>query len=85
MSNKGSVYVYDDLVSGFDAYTCSGHNVQDIFENGDKIITEDSIVWVATNKKYWEVWVIEISYCDLPQGSNYLKLIWMNTKGDIGV
>ena len=48
-SNTVSVYVNDDLFSIFDASTCSGGNVYDIFLNESKIITEDSIVWVNTN------------------------------------
>ena len=53
ISNTGSVYGNDDLVSGFDASTCSGDNIYNIFENEDVIITEDSIVWVNTNKTIW--------------------------------
>ena len=49
-SNKRSLYGYDDLVSGFDAPTCSYDNFYDIFENEDETITEDSIVWVNTNE-----------------------------------
>ena len=45
-----SVNGNDDLVSEFYASTCSGDNVYDIFENEDEIITENSIVWVNTNK-----------------------------------
>ena len=33
----------EDLVSGFNASTCSGDNVYDIFDNEDKIITGNSI------------------------------------------
>ena len=39
-----------DLVSLFDVSTCSSESVYDIFENEDKIITEDSNVGVNTNK-----------------------------------
>ena len=70
----------DNLVSGFDASTCSGDNVYDIFENDDEIINKDSIVWVYTNKRYWEWRIIKFPYSDLPQDSNYLKLKWINTK-----
>ena len=49
-----SVNGNDDLVSEFYASTCSGDNVYDIFENEDEIITENSIVWVNTNKTIWE-------------------------------
>ena len=51
----------DDLVSGFDAFTCSGDNVYNCFENEDGIITEDLDVWVNTNKIIWEFRVIKIS------------------------
>ena len=34
----------NDLVSGFDAFTFSGDSAYDIFDNEDKIITEDSNV-----------------------------------------
>ena len=61
----------DDLVSGFDASTCSGDNVYDIFENEEKITTDDSNVWVNTNKKIWDGMVIKILYSDLPHDSNY--------------
>ena len=40
-SSKYSVNENDDLVSGFDASTCVGDNVYDIFENEDIIITGD--------------------------------------------
>ena len=52
-SSKDSVNGNKYLVSGFDAPTCSGDNVHDIFDNEDKIITEDSIVWFNTNKTIW--------------------------------
>ena len=54
----------------FDASTCSGKNGYDIFENEDEIITNDSIVWVNTNRKIWEVRITKITYSDLPQDSN---------------
>ena len=72
----GSVNGNDDSVSEFDASTCWG----DIFENDEKIITEDSIVWVDTNKRIKERSIIKINYIYLPQDSNYLKMIWTNTK-----
>ena len=43
----------DDLVSEqnkFDESTCSVDSVCDIFDNDEEIITENSIVWVNTNK-----------------------------------
>ena len=50
-----SVNEKDDTVGEFDASTCSGDNVYDIFENKEEIITEDSIVWFNTNKKISKV------------------------------
>ena len=50
-SSTDSVNGNKYLVSGFDASTCPGDNVYDIFDNEDEIITGDSIVWVKTNKK----------------------------------
>ena len=41
----------DYLVSGFDASAFAAYNVYDIFENKYRTITEDSIVWINTNKK----------------------------------
>ena len=32
-------YNDDDLVSGFDAFTCSGDSVYELFDNEDEIIT----------------------------------------------
>ena len=37
-SNTGSVYENDDLVSGFDASTCSGDNFYEIFEMRTKLL-----------------------------------------------
>ena len=70
----------DDLVSEFDASTCSGDSVYEIFDNNDEIIVEDSTVWVNTNDTIWEGKVIKITYCDLRQDSNNLKMICINTK-----
>ena len=78
--SKESVNVNDDSIREFDAPTCSGENVYDIFENQDEIITEDSIIWVNTNKTIWEGKVIKIPYSDLLQDYNYMKLIWINKK-----
>ena len=53
-SSVNSVNYNDDgLVGGFDASTCSGDSVYDIFENEDIIITEESNVWFNTNKTIW--------------------------------
>ena len=65
----------DILVSGFDESTSSGESVCDIFYIKDEIITEDSTICVR---------VIKIPFSDLPQDFNNLKLIWINTKGNIG-
>ena len=79
-SITGSVNCNGDSFSVFDAFTFPGDNVYDIFENEDKINTEGSIVWVNTNNLFWEGRVIKINYSDFPHDSNYLKLIWINTK-----
>ena len=68
------------MVIGFDASTCSGDSVYDIFDNADEINTKDYTVRVNNNKGIWEGRVIQIPYSDLPQDSNNLKLIWINTK-----
>ena len=68
------------MVIGFDASTCSGDSVYEIIDNADEIITTDYTVWVNNNKGIWEGRVIQIPYSDLPQDSNNLKLIWINTK-----
>ena len=78
-SSKDSVNDNDDLVNLFDASTCLGDNVYDIFDNKDKIITEDLNVWVNTKRKIWEWRFIQITYSELPQDSNNHKLIWINT------
>ena len=44
-----------------------------IFQNEEELITEDSIVWVKTNKSIWEVRVIKIPFGDLPEDSDYLN------------
>ena len=72
----------DNLVSGFYEYTCSGDSVCDIFDNEDDIITEDSILRVKTNRAIWLGILIEIPFSDLPQYSNGLKLIWIDTKNE---
>ena len=70
-SSTDSVTNNDDLVSRFDASTCLGDNVYNFFDNEDEIISEDSNVWVNTNKTIWERRVIKIPYSDLPQDPNY--------------
>ena len=50
-SSTNFVNENDDLVSGFDAFTCAGENVYDIFVNEGRIITDNSIVCLNTNKK----------------------------------
>ena len=40
----------DNMVSGFDESTCSVDSDCEIFDNADNIITEDSPVWINTNK-----------------------------------
>ena len=67
-SSADSVNGDDDLVSGFDATTCSVNNIYEIFDNKDGIIT------------IWEGKAIKIPYSDLSQDSNYLKMIRINTK-----
>ena len=37
----------------FDAPTCSGDRIYDIYDKEEGIITEGSIVWVNTNKTIW--------------------------------
>ena len=62
-----------------------GNNVNldefyDIYDNDDKNITEDSIVWLNTNKTIWEGRVIKIPFSEVPEDAKHLKLIWINTK-----
>ena len=78
--SQESFYEKDDSVGGFDAFTCSGDLFYDVFDNEEEIITQDSIVWVHTNKTIWGVRVIKIHFFDLPEDSKHLKLIWINTK-----
>ena len=74
----------DDLVGEFDASTCSGDHFYDIFESDEEIITEESIVWVNTNKTIWVGRVIKILFVYFLEDSKHLKLIWINKKGKIG-
>ena len=52
----------------------------DIYDNEDENITEDSIVWVNTNKTIWEGRVIKILFSEVPEDAKHLKLIRMNTE-----
>ena len=52
----------------------------DIYDNEDKNITEDFIVWVNTNKIIWEGRVLKIPFSEVPEDAKRLKLIWINTK-----
>ena len=52
----------------------------DIYDNEDENITEDSIVWVNTNKTIWEGRVIKIPFSKMSEDAKHLKLIWINTK-----
>ena len=49
--------------------------VYGIFDNEDKTITKDSIVWVNTNKTTREIRINKFIYSDLPHDSNDLKMI----------
>ena len=37
-----------------DESTCSDDTYYDMYDNEEEIITEDSIVWVNTNKTIWK-------------------------------
>ena len=78
VNNKkvGKDFDLDEL----DESTCYDDKYYDIFDNEDEIITEDSIVWVNTNKTIWEVRVVKIPFSDVPEDAKHLKLIWINTK-----
>ena len=76
-SSTDSVNGNDDLVSEFDASTCSGENIYEIFEKEDEMITENSIVWVNTNEKKFIGRVTNIPCSELLQDYNYLKFIWI--------
>ena len=54
--------------------------VYDTYDNGDENITEYSIVWVNTNKIFWEERVIKIPFSDMSEDAKHLKLIWINRK-----
>ena len=55
-----------------------------IFDNEDKIITEDFTIWFNRNKTIWLRRAIKTPYGDFSHNSNYLKLIWINTKSKKG-
>ena len=65
----------DIMVSGFDELTCSDDSACDILDNKDRIITEDSNVCVTTNNVIFQGKAIEISFSNLQQDFNNLKLI----------
>ena len=73
----------ENLVSGFDESTCSGDSVGEVFDNEDNIITEDSTILVNNNEEMFQGG-LRIPFSDLPQDSNNLKLIWINTKRNKG-
>ena len=73
----------ENLVSGFDESTCSGDSVSEVFDNEDNIITEDSTILVNNNEEMFQGG-LRIPFSDLPQDSNNLKLIWINTKRNKG-
>ena len=52
----------------------------DIYGDLDEHITEDSIVWVNTEKTIWEGRVIKIPFSEKLEDAKNLKLIWINTK-----
>ena len=52
----------------------------DIYNDVDEHITEDSIVWVNTNKTIWEGRVIKTPFSEMSENAKHLKLIWINTK-----
>ena len=70
-SGTDSVNDNDDFFSGFSASTCPGDNVCGIFDNEDEITTEDSIVWVNTNKTIWGGRVVKFPYSDWQKYSNH--------------
>ena len=57
----------------------------DIYDNEDDNITEDSIVWVNTNKTIWEERVIKIPFSKISEDAKHLKLIWINLKKEESV
>ena len=52
----------------------------DIYDNEDENITEDSIVWVNTNRTIWEGRFIKMPFSEMSEDAKHLKLIWINTK-----
>ena len=55
-------------------------DIYDIYDDVDEKITEDSIVWVNTNKTIWEGRFIKIPFSENSEDAKHLKLIWINTK-----
>ena len=51
-----------------------------IYDDVDEHITEDSIVWVNTNKTIWEGRVIKIPFSVKSKDAKHLKLIRINKK-----
>ena len=64
----------------FDESICYDDKYYDIYDNEEENITEDSIVWVNTNKTIWEERVIKIPFSENSEGAKHLNLIWINTK-----
>ena len=52
----------------------------DIYDNEDENVTEDSIVWVNTNRTIWEGRISKIPFSEVKEDAKNLKLIWLNTK-----
>ena len=66
-----SVNDNDDSVGKFYSSIFPGEFFYDIFENEEEIVTEDSIVWINTNKLIWGVSFIKTPFSDLLEDSNY--------------
>ena len=52
----------------------------DIYGDLGEHITEDSIVWVNTNKTILEGIVIKIPFSEKSEDAKHFKLIWIDTK-----
>ena len=76
-NEKGGKDVY---LEEWDDSTCSGDTYYGIYDNEEEIITEDSIVWVKTNKTVWKKRVIKIPFSDVPMDAKHLNIIWINKK-----
>ena len=55
-------------------------DIYDVYGDLDEHITEDSIVWVNTNKTIWEGRFIKIPFSENSEDAKHLKLIWINKK-----